>query len=83
MESTKAKGIVLFSRDYQESDKLLTILTLEYGKITVKAKSVRTAKSKLKIKFNFILLLKPTEKSVGFSIGDYLSKIVPFKLTLI
>ncbi len=49
MESTKAKGIVLFSRDYQESDKLLTILTLEYGKITVKAKSVRTAKSKLKM----------------------------------
>ena len=49
MESTKAKGLVLFSRDYAESDKLLTILTLEYGKITVKAKSVRTAKSKLKM----------------------------------
>ena len=49
MESTKAKGLVLFSRDYQESDKLLTILTLEHGKITVKAKSVRTAKSKLKM----------------------------------
>ncbi len=48
MENTKVKGVVLFGRDYQESDKLLTILTLEQGKITVKAKSVRSAKSKLK-----------------------------------
>lgn len=49
MQNTKVKGLVLFSRDYQESDKLLNILTLEQGKITVKAKSVRTAKSKLKM----------------------------------
>lgn len=49
MENTKVKGIVLFSRDYQENDKLLNILTLELGKITVRAKGVRTQKSKLKM----------------------------------
>ena len=44
----KVKGIILKTIDYKESDKLLTILCLEDGKITVKAKAVKKAKSKLK-----------------------------------
>jgi len=42
------KGIVLKSKDYKDNDKLLTILTLEKGKILVKAKGVKKPKSKLK-----------------------------------
>ena len=42
------KGIVLKTQDYKDSDKLLTILTLEKGKILVKARGVKKAKSKFK-----------------------------------
>ena len=45
---TKVKGIVLNSKDYKESDKLLSILSLEKGKILVVAKGVKKAKSKFK-----------------------------------
>ena len=45
----RTKGIVLSSRDYGEKDKLLTLLTLEYGKITCKARGVKAPKSKLKM----------------------------------
>lgn len=45
---TKVKGIILNSKDYKESDKLLSILTLELGKILVVAKGVKKYKSKLK-----------------------------------
>jgi len=38
---TKVKGIVLKSIDFKDNDKLLTILTLEKGKITVKARGVK------------------------------------------
>ena len=44
----KVKGIVLKAQDYQDDDKLLSILTLEEGKIIVKARGVKKAKSKLK-----------------------------------
>ncbi len=42
------KGIVLKAKDYKENDKLLTILTLEEGKIIVRARGVKKATSKLK-----------------------------------
>ncbi len=45
---TTVKGIVLKTKDYKDNDKLLTILTLEKGKILVKARGVKKAKSKLK-----------------------------------
>lgn len=44
----RVKGIVLKTRDYKESDKILTLLTLEKGKISVKARGVKKPKSKLK-----------------------------------
>ena len=37
-ERTVVKGIVLRANDSKESDKILTVLTLEMGKITVIAK---------------------------------------------
>lgn len=46
---TKVKGLVLSSKDYGEKDKLVTILTLEIGKIFCKARGVRGQKSKLKM----------------------------------
>ena len=45
----RAKGLVVASRDIGEKDKLLTILTLEYGKLTCKARGVKAPKSKLKM----------------------------------
>lgn len=45
---TQVKGIVLKTKEYKDNDKLLTILTLEKGKILVKARGVKKATSKLK-----------------------------------
>jgi len=42
----KVKGIILNETPVRESDKILTILTKEYGKITVSAKGARSPKSK-------------------------------------
>ncbi|MBR2070656.1 MAG: DNA repair protein RecO, partial [Clostridia bacterium] len=44
----KVKGIVIKSKDVGEADKLITLLTAEEGKISVKLKSVKKAKAKLK-----------------------------------
>lgn len=41
------KGIVLKRTDYQEADRILTILTPDHGKLHVIAKGVRKPKSKL------------------------------------
>ena len=38
---TKTKALVLRSVDYKESDKILTLLTQELGKITVSARGCR------------------------------------------
>lgn len=45
---TTVKGIILKTKDYKENDKLLTLLTLEKGKILVSARGVKKPKSKLK-----------------------------------
>jgi len=42
----KTEGIVLKSTEYQEADKIVTIYTKNYGKITAIAKGVRKTKSK-------------------------------------
>lgn len=47
MNNITLRGIVIKSVDYNESDKILTLLTFEKGKITVNAKGVRKKKSKL------------------------------------
>ena len=45
------QGIVLNSQDYKEKDKLLTIFTLEYGKISAILKGCKNANAKLKFAF--------------------------------
>jgi len=47
MSNLRFKGIVIKSIDYKESDKILTILTFEKGKITVIAKGVKKVRAKL------------------------------------
>jgi DNA repair protein RecO (recombination protein O) len=42
----KTEGIVLKSMEYKEADKIVTIYTKDYGKITAIAKGVRKTKSK-------------------------------------
>ncbi len=47
MEATKVKGLVIFSQDYKEKDKLVTLLT-PIGKIFMLAKGVKNPNAKLK-----------------------------------
>ena len=46
MSIIKTRGIVLKTQDYKENDKLLWILTEEYGKISAIAKGARKSKNK-------------------------------------
>lgn len=48
MEQIKFTGIVLRATDYKDKDKLLTIFSLELGKITATLKGVKQDKAKLK-----------------------------------
>lgn len=44
----KTEGIVLRETEYKDTDKLLTVLTREHGKITVKARGVKSGRSRSK-----------------------------------
>lgn len=44
----KTDGIILREVEYKDNDKLLTVLTGEFGKITVRARGVKSQRSKLK-----------------------------------
>ena len=44
----KTKGIILREVDYQDRDKLLTILTEDFGKLTVKARGVKGTRNTMK-----------------------------------
>lgn len=44
----KTKGIILRETDYQDRDKLLTVLTPEHGKITVKARGIKGSRNTMK-----------------------------------
>lgn len=44
----KTEGLILRQTEYKERDRLLTVLTRDYGKMTLKARGVRTKSSKLK-----------------------------------
>lgn len=44
----KTEGIVLREAEYKDNDKLLTVLTREYGRMTLKARGVRGKSSRLK-----------------------------------
>ena len=56
MEIKKIEGFILSSTPYNESSKILNILTREYGIIGVMSKGCKSAKSKLRI-FNFELTI--------------------------
>lgn len=44
----KTRGIVLRETDYQDQDKLLTVLTEDLGKITVKARGIKSSRNTMK-----------------------------------
>ena len=48
MDEYKVNGIVISAIDYKENDKLITIFSLELGKITAQLKSVKKTNAKLK-----------------------------------
>jgi len=71
----KYTGIVLNKKDIGEADRLYNIYTLEQGKITVVARSVRKSKSKLAGKLeNFYLIDFTVMKNRGM--GNVASSIV-------
>ena len=47
MNALKTKGIVLARVDYGEADRIITVLTEDYGKLSLMAKGARRLKSKL------------------------------------
>ena len=44
----KTEGIVLRETEYKDADKLLTVLTREHGKLTLRARGVKSARSRSK-----------------------------------
>ena len=50
----KTKGIVLRETSYQEQDKLLTILTQDHGKVTVKAKGAKSTRNTMKAAYQIM-----------------------------
>lgn len=48
MEEIKTKAIILNTKDFNEADKIATIFSLDYGKITAKFTGVKRDKAKLK-----------------------------------
>ena len=44
----KVNGVTLKAVNYKESDKILTVFTLERGKITVSARGVRKANARMR-----------------------------------
>ena len=59
-EEIKAEGICLRSVEYGETDRIITLLTDEWGKLTVRAKGVSSPKSKLR------------HAAIPFSFGEYI-----------
>ena len=47
MKQLQTQGIILSRVDYGEADRIVTLLTPDYGKLSVMARGVRRAKSKL------------------------------------
>ena len=44
----KTKGIIIRETDYQDRDKLLTVLTADHGKLTVKARGIKGSRNTMK-----------------------------------
>lgn len=44
----KTEGIVLRVTEYKDSDKLLTVLTRDFGKVTLRARGVKSGRSRMK-----------------------------------
>ena len=77
-ERTVVKGIVLRSVDTKESDKILTVLTAEQGKISVVAKGARSRRSRVTA---VTQLLAYSELTLSESRGwQYLSEGSPIAL---
>ncbi len=64
----KTNGIVLREIEYKDNDKLLTVLTKDLGKITVKARGVKSGRSRLKASCQ---LLSYSELTLLEQLGRY------------
>ncbi len=51
----ETKGIILFSRDYKEKDKLIKIFTESAGKVMFFAKGIHRANNPCKQRFSLLL----------------------------
>ena len=65
----KTEGIVLRATEYKDSDKLLTVLTRDIGKVTVKARGVKSRSSKLKAACQLLAFSE-------FTLADYQGRYV-------
>ncbi len=65
----KTRGIILRETDYQDRDKLLTVLTAEHGKLTVKARGIKSSRNLMKsscqlMAYSELTLLEQKERYV-------------------
>ncbi len=65
----KTEGIVLRETEYKDSDKLLTVLTREHGKLTLRARGVKSGRSRSKAACQ---LLTYSEFTVSEKQGKYM-----------
>jgi hypothetical protein len=66
----KTEGIIIRTQDYGESNKIITVLTQEYGKISLMARGARKMKSRLSsvvqlFTYGQFLFFKGSAKSMG------------------
>ena len=48
MDYLTTRGLVLRTTEYKETDRILTVLSADHGLLTMKARGVRSNRSKLK-----------------------------------
>lgn len=65
----KTEGIVLRAIEYKDSDKLLTVLTRDLGKVTMKARGVKSRNSKLRAASQILTFSE-------FTLSDYQGRYV-------
>lgn len=65
----KTEGIVLRATEYKDSDKLLTVLTKDFGKVTLKARGVKSGRSKIKAACQLLAFSE-------FTVSDYQGRYV-------
>ena len=72
----KTEGIVLRETEYKDADKLLTVLTREHGKMTLRARGVKSGRSRSKAACQLLTFSEFTvsEKQGRYTVTEAVAK---------